>query len=90
MCGDTGGGIVGNTMRIVPGGLNIEINWDLWEVPAIFKLIKRTGNITEEEMRKVFNLGIGLIAVVSKENEYKTIQLSNEINEHPLVIGRVI
>lgn len=86
----TGGGIDGNTMRIIPEGLNIEVNWDLWEVPAIFKLIKRTGNITEEEMRKVFNLGIGLIAVVSKENEYKTIQLSNEINEHPLVIGRVI
>ncbi len=86
----TGGGIIDNTMRIIPKGMRIEINWDKWEFPAIFKLIKKTGNVSEDEMRKVFNLGIGLIAVVSKENEYKTIQLSHELNEHPLVIGKVI
>lgn len=86
----TGGGIIGNTMRIIPEGMDIEINWDRWEIPAVFKLIKSAGNISDDEMRKVFNLGIGLIAVVSKENEYKAIQLSNDLNEHPLVIGNVI
>ncbi len=85
----TGGGIIGNTNRIIPEGLNIKINWDRWEIPAIFKLIKTAGKISDDEMRKVFNMGIGLIAVISKENEHKAIQLSNDMNEHPLVIGEV-
>jgi phosphoribosylformylglycinamidine cyclo-ligase len=85
----TGGGIVGNTMRIIPEGLSLKINWDKWEVPPIFRLIQSTGNISDEEMRKVFNMGIGLIAVVDKTDEQKVISLSNEINEHPLVIGSV-
>ncbi len=85
----TGGGIIGNTNRIIPEGLKIKINWDRWEMPAIFKLIKTAGKISDDEMRKVFNMGIGLVAVVSKENEYKAIQFSNDMNEHPLVIGEV-
>jgi phosphoribosylformylglycinamidine cyclo-ligase len=72
-----------------PKGLSLKINWDKWEVPPIFRLIQSTGNISDEEMRKVFNMGIGLIAVVDKTDEQKVISLSNEINEHPLVIGSV-
>jgi phosphoribosylformylglycinamidine cyclo-ligase len=86
----TGGGIVGNTSRILPDGLSLQINWGMWEVPAIFKLIQETGKISDDEMRKVFNLGIGLIAVVSPQDQGKTIQLSNEMNEHPLAIGEVV
>jgi phosphoribosylformylglycinamidine cyclo-ligase len=87
----TGGGIIGNTMRIIPNesDLNLKINWDSWEIPSIFKLIKNSGSISDEEMRRVFNMGIGLIAVISKENEHRTVQLANEINEHPVVIGSV-
>lgn len=85
----TGGGIIGNTKRILPEGLKLDVNWDMWEAPAIFKLIQQTGNISDDEMRNVFNLGIGLIAVVSKEDEHKAIQISNSINEHPVVIGEV-
>ncbi len=86
----TGGGIIGNTKRILPGGLTLKVNWDLWELPAIFRLIQETGKISDEEMRTVFNLGIGLIAVVSKDDEHKVIRLSNELNEHPVVIGEVV
>jgi phosphoribosylformylglycinamidine cyclo-ligase len=85
----TGGGIVGNTKRILREGLSLRINWDMWELPAIFRIIQETGNISDEEMRKVFNLGIGLIAVVDKNDEHKVIRLSNELNEHPVVIGEV-
>ncbi len=86
----TGGGIIGNTKRILPDGLSLKINWDRWEMPSIFKLIQQTGKISDEEMRNVFNLGIGLIAVVSKNDEQKAIQLSNDVNEHPIVIGEVV
>ena len=41
----TGGGIIGNTKRIIPDGLKIELDWDSWKLPAIFKLIQETGNI---------------------------------------------
>lgn len=85
----TGGGIVGNTMRIIPEGLSLDIKWDSWEIPALFRLIRSAGNISDDEMRKVFNLGIGLIAVIDPENKDKIINICSEINEHPLMIGSV-
>jgi phosphoribosylformylglycinamidine cyclo-ligase len=86
----TGGGIVGNTSRIIPNGLNLQIHWDAWEMPPIFRLIQDTGNISNEEMHKVFNCGIGLIAVISKEDKSQVFQTAKNINEHPLLIGEVI
>lgn len=86
----TGGGIIGNTSRIIPKGLNLQINWGSWEMPPIFKLIQKTGNISNEEMHKVFNCGIGLIAVVSKEDKLQAFQVAHDAHEHPLLIGEVI
>ena len=60
--------LVGNTKRILPKGLKLKIDWQKWEVPAIFKLIQEAGVISDEEMREVFNMGIGLVFIVSKEN----------------------
>jgi phosphoribosylformylglycinamidine cyclo-ligase len=85
----TGGGIIGNTMRIIPRDLNINIHWGTWDVPAIFKLIQSAGNISSEEMRKVFNLGIGLIAVISPKDEVEAFQIIHENKEHVLLIGEV-
>ncbi len=85
----TGGGIVGNTSRIVRKGLKLNIHWSNWEVPAIFRLIQKTGEISDEEMREVFNMGIGLIFVVSKENVQAAMKLAAELKEHPVVIGKV-
>jgi len=86
----TGGGIVGNTSRIIPKELDLLIHWGNWEMPAIFKLIQRTGNISNEEMHKVFNCGIGLIAVVSKEDKLQAFQTVHDAHEHPLLIGEVV
>jgi phosphoribosylformylglycinamidine cyclo-ligase len=85
----TGGGIVGNTKRILPEGLKLKIDWVKWEVPSIFQLIQETGEIADEEMREVFNLGIGLIVIVSKENVDFTINLCRELDENPIMIGEV-
>jgi phosphoribosylformylglycinamidine cyclo-ligase len=86
----TGGGIVGNTNRILPNGLKLKINWEAWEIPILFRIIQETGNIDIEEMRKVFNLGIGLIAVIDKNHVEDTIKISNEVNEHPILMGEVV
>lgn len=85
----TGGGIVSNTMRIIPDNLEINIDWKSWEIPVIFKLIKNWGNISDEEMRKVFNLGIGLIAIISPSEIDRLKKLAQEINEEPVLIGGV-
>jgi phosphoribosylformylglycinamidine cyclo-ligase len=86
----TGGGIVGNTKRIIPEGLTLKINWDAWEVPNLFKLIQRSGNISDEEMREVFNIGIGLIAVVSKSEIDKVIETAKTLGETAILLGEVI
>jgi phosphoribosylformylglycinamidine cyclo-ligase len=64
----TGGGIVGNTKRIVPQGMELNIDWDSWTRLPIFDLIQDTANVAEEEMRAAFNLGIGMILVADKNN----------------------
>lgn len=86
----TGGGIIGNTKRILPKDLSLKIDWNSWDVLPIFNLIQKSGNISNEEMRMVFNLGIGLIAVVDKNNVDNIIELSKNLNEKCSVIGEVI
>lgn len=85
----TGGGIVGNTKRILPEGLKLDVNWESWERPAIFKLIQKTGNVPEEDMRATFNLGIGLIAVVSNKAVAEVEELCTEIGEDISRIGTI-
>lgn len=85
----TGGGIIGNTKRILPEGLKLKVDWNNWEVPEIFKLIQDAGEISDEEMREVFNMGIGLVFVVSKTDVEATLNFANDIKEKPILIGEV-
>jgi len=85
----TGGGIIGNTKRVVPKNLQLKINWNAWEMLPIFKLIQQTGKVADEEMREVFNLGIGLIVIVDKNDVDKTLVLSKKINEKGIVLGEI-
>lgn len=83
----TGGGIIGNTKRIVRGHLQMNIDWNSWERPTIFNLIQQIGRIEEEEMRHVFNLGIGLILIINKDNLNKTLEILE--NENPVLMGEI-
>ncbi|TAL68937.1 MAG: phosphoribosylformylglycinamidine cyclo-ligase [Bacteroidetes bacterium] len=83
----TGGGIIGNTKRILPEGTSLDIDWNSWETLPIFNLIQKEGNISDDEMRLTFNLGIGMLLVVDKSNVDKILSLC--ANEKPLVIGRI-
>jgi len=85
----TGGGIIGNTSRIIPEGLNLKIHWGNWDTPPIFKLIQKTGDISSDEMRNVFNEGIGLIVVVPQKQEEMTLQVALNQKEHAIVVGEV-
>ncbi len=72
----TGGGIAGNLARVVPAGLRAEIDWDSWSRPPVFEWLAR--HVDEDELRRVFNLGIGYCAVLDAADAGDT-----------LVIGKV-
>lgn len=82
----TGGGIVGNTMRVIPDGLALSIDWNVWQLPPLFRLIQETGGISDDEMRNVFNLGIGLIAIVDKKDAEAVMSLTEW---EPVLMGEV-
>ncbi|HEX7917946.1 MAG TPA: AIR synthase-related protein, partial [Gemmatimonadales bacterium] len=60
----TGGGIPGNLIRVLPEGCEAVVNATSWELPPLFKLLQSGGKVATEEMRDVFNLGVGLIAAL--------------------------
>jgi phosphoribosylformylglycinamidine cyclo-ligase len=63
----TGGGVLGNLTRVVPQGVGLEIDWDGWERPPVFAWLTEQG-VTEEEQRRVFNVGLGMCAVVAESD----------------------
>lgn len=85
----TGGGILGNTKRVVPENLKIYIDWNSWKPSPIFNLIQNTGNISASEMRKVFNMGIGLVIIVNYKDVSKISSYLNRINEKHYIIGEI-
>lgn len=63
----TGGGLIENTQRVLPKGRGLSIDWDTWERPAIFHWLKEAGEISEDEMIRTFNLGIGMVLIVPED-----------------------
>lgn len=86
----TGGGIEGNTMRVVPKGLRLRIEWSSWDRPALFRLIQSTGNVPEEDMRHTFNLGIGLILVTDRTQADRVVAALRKKKESPVILGEII
>ena len=60
----TGGGMVENTHRVLNSGQDIEVDWDSWQWPEIFNMIQKYGNVPIDDMRRSFNLGMGLVAII--------------------------
>lgn len=84
----TGGGIEGNTMRVVPKCRTLRIDWNSWKRPAIFTLIQRTGDVPEADMRRTFNLGIGMIAIVPPKAVDPVLHALKR--EKPVVMGEIV
>ncbi|KAH9288324.1 hypothetical protein KI387_032441, partial [Taxus chinensis] len=85
----TGGGFTDNIPRIFPKGLGAVVITNSWEVPNIFKWIQRSGGIEDSEMRRTFNMGIGMVLVVSQEAA-NTILSDEDMKGKAYVIGHVV
>lgn len=86
----TGGGFPGNIPRVIPSGLGVRVRRGSWEIPALFRLIQAGGNVTEVEMLRTFNMGIGMIAVVAPTDLHEVEHSLERRGETALVIGSVI
>jgi phosphoribosylformylglycinamidine cyclo-ligase len=85
----TGGGLVGNLPRAL-GGLGVRLDAGLWEEPAVFGLIRSLGGLPEDEMRRVFNLGVGFCAVVAPEDVKPGLEAMREAGCDAWRIGEVV
>ncbi len=86
----TGGGITENTPRIMPKGLGVRIDRGSWPVLPVFELLRRIGNIPEDDWRRTFNLGIGMIFVISPRELPKAVKILDTMHEPWYQIGEVI
>jgi phosphoribosylformylglycinamidine cyclo-ligase len=85
----TGGGIPGNLRRILPPHLDAIIEEDAWEIPPFFKLIKEKGRVPVDEMRRVFNLGVGFILIVGEDRFEETKEFLRNSEESHFLMGRI-
>ncbi len=85
----TGGGLPGNLPRSLPKGCDAVVDPSTWEAPRIFGEIQRLGDIAIDEMRQVFNLGLGLVAVIPREDLYRALDVLRASGHRAVEIGRV-
>lgn len=85
----TGGGFYENINRIIPKNLNALINMGSWEIPGIFNFLKNAGNISKNEMFRVFNMGIGMVLVIDPADYEKVKKISSLAGEEISKIGIV-
>src|SRR5437660_853968 len=85
----TGGGIPGNLGRPLPSGLAAEIDLGSWQRPPVFTWLASLG-VEEEEMRRVFNLGLGYAVIVTPDDTDTAMRVLDRTGEHAWVAGRVV
>ncbi|MEG1992536.1 MAG: phosphoribosylformylglycinamidine cyclo-ligase [Acetivibrio sp.] len=85
----TGGGFYENVPRMLPEGMHAMIQKDSYPIPPIFKMLAREGNIEEEMMYNTYNMGIGMIVVVDKEDVKQAKTLIEQAGERAFVIGEI-
>ncbi len=83
----TGGGFYDNIPRVIPEGLGVRIKKGSWTIPRIFHLIQERGKIGEREMFYTFNMGVGMVVVVSAGDALKTVQLFRRLGQKAWIIG---
>ena len=86
----TGGGIVENVNRLLRPGLALRVDWDAWAWPALFRLLQHHGGVAVEEMRRVFNLGVGMVFIVAREATGPFAGRLHELGESSWQIGEIV
>ena len=85
----TGGGFYENIPRMLPDGVKAVVEKDSYEIPAIFRLLAKKGNIEEKMMYNTYNMGIGMVLAVDPADVEKTMEATRAAGEDPHVIGRI-
>jgi phosphoribosylformylglycinamidine cyclo-ligase len=85
----TGGGFYENIPRMLPDGMHAVIQKNSYEVPAIFKMLAKTGGIEDEMMYNTYNMGMGMILAVDKADVEKTLVALNAVGEDAVVLGHI-
>lgn len=88
-CHVTGGGLVGNMERVIPDGLVAEMDRASWTPNPIFRLIAELGSVSDAEMEKTFNMGVGMVAVVSADEADRAQALLTARHVDCWTLGRV-
>ncbi|MDY7107238.1 MAG: phosphoribosylformylglycinamidine cyclo-ligase [Planctomycetota bacterium] len=86
----TGGGLPGNVNRALPDDLDARISLDAWEVPPIFPFLREHGDVADDEMFRVFNMGIGYVLIVRPTFADSIVRQLNRLGEDAFVLGRII
>ncbi len=85
----TGGGLISNLSRVLPEGTAARIDFDSWEVPGIFGIIQERGAIDTAEMRRVFNMGVGMALVVDPREASPALEVLQGLGRRGFVIGEI-
>jgi phosphoribosylformylglycinamidine cyclo-ligase len=86
----TGGGLAGNVPRVLPEGVDAELDRSAWEAPRVFAEIQRRGEVADEEMARVFNLGLGMVVVVPPGDAGRTLALLRGAGHAAAEVGRLV
>jgi phosphoribosylformylglycinamidine cyclo-ligase len=85
----TGGGITDNLPRVIPKGLAARIDTKSWQVPPLFELLRKIGDVPDDDWRRTFNLGVGMILVIPQRKLDAAQRLLKRAGEKPWVIGEI-
>lgn len=85
----TGGGLTDNIPRMLPKHLSVELDKQAWTLPPIFRWLQETGGVSDAEMARTFNCGIGLVACVAPEKVPELLEAWLELGQSPVIIGQV-
>jgi len=85
----TGGGIAGNLVRVLPPGVEAVVDAGSWPWPPLFRVLMRAGKVSRDEMRRVFNLGVGMIAVVGRDDVETAMRAASRAPVQAWLIGEV-
>jgi len=86
----TGGGLLENIPRVLPSGCGVELDASTWQAPPVFGWLQREGDVSEEEMARTFNCGIGMMAVVAAADVDATVAAFTQQGERAALIGHII
>jgi phosphoribosylformylglycinamidine cyclo-ligase len=87
----TGGGLIDNLPRILPSNCDAVIETKSWRVPGVFQILQKSGNVDAQEMYQVFNMGIGMVAIVAERNARRAMSIlrAKRIGRIELGTGKV-